>query len=153
MELETLKKYRTSITDILSSIKYVKKGEGIKYNQTKRNAYKIKKTGEYGNLKIDLPKLMSRLMLVAYKDGQRVCNKRVDFDTLDLFTKRFNSKKKYSDLSKKVFNEINQLSEIPIHKTSKKFDQGVVYFNNPNDLSSKMELIVVKLKRVTTTKN
>ena len=66
------------------------------------------------------------------------------FDTLDLFTKRFNSKKKYSDLSKQVFNEINNLSELPIHRTSKKFSkigQGVVYYTNPDDLVSRLELL------------
>ena len=63
-------------------------------------------------------------------------DKAVDFDTLDLFTKRFNSKKKYSDLSKEVFNEINELSEIPIHRTSKKFSKiGKI------DLISRLELL------------
>ena len=59
-------------------------------------------------------------------------------------TKRFNSKKKYSDLSKIVFNKLNQLSEIPIHKTSKKYSRigsGILYYNNPNDLIDRMELL------------
>lgn len=120
VELETLKKYRESIKDLITSYKYMKKGEGIKYNQPKRNAYKISSTGQYGNLKIDLPKLIGQLKLVAYKNGQKLYDKIVDFDTVDLLSKRFNSKKRYSDLSQKVFNELNQLSEIPIHKTSKK---------------------------------
>ena len=87
---------------------------------------------------------MGQLRLVAYEDEQKVYDKIVDFDTIDLFTKRFNSKKKYSDLSKKVFNEINELSEIPIHRTSKKFSKigmGVVYYNDSNDLISRLELL------------
>lgn len=144
-EINTLRKYRASIADILSSYKYVKKtGQGL-YNQPKRNAYKIdQKTGQYGNLKIDLPKLVGQLKLIAYKDGKKVYDKRVDFDTLDLITKRFNNKKKYSDLSKMVFNELNTLSEIPIHKTSKKYSKigsGVVYFNDPRDLLDRLELL------------
>ena len=64
--------------------------------------------------------------------------------TLDLLTKRFNSKKKYSDLSKMVFNELNKLSEIPIHRSSKKYSKigsGVVYYNDTNDLIDRMELL------------
>ena len=38
--------------------------------------------------------------------------------TLDLLTKRFNSKKKYSPLSKMVFDDLNRISDIPIHRTS-----------------------------------
>ena len=41
IELKTLKKYRESIQDLKASLKYVKKGEGIKYTQPKRNGYKI----------------------------------------------------------------------------------------------------------------
>ena len=87
---------------------------------------------------------MGQLRLVAHENGRKVYDKIVDFDTLDLFTKRYNSKKKYSHLSKQVFNEINNLSEIPIHRTSKKFSKigtGVVYYNDSNDLISRLELL------------
>ena len=53
----------------------------------------------------------------------------MDFDTLDLLTKRFNSKKKYSPLSKMVFDDLNRISDIPIHRTSnknKKIGSGVI---------------------------
>ena len=72
---------------------------------------------------IDIPKLMGQLRLVATKDKRKVMDKKVDFDTIDLLTKRFNSKKKYSDIAKMVFDELNQLSEIPIHKSSKKIQE------------------------------
>ena len=87
---------------------------------------------------------MGQLHLVANKDGVKVLDKKIDFDTIDLLTKRFNSKKKYSDLSKMVFNQLNNLSEIPIHRTSKKFSKlgaGVVYYNDTNDLINRMELL------------
>jgi len=129
------------LKDIHSSTKYL---EGTGYRQQKRNAYKISSGGKYGNLMIDVPKLMGQLHLVAKKDGNKVLDKKVDFDTIDLLTKRFNSKKKYSDLSKMVFYELNKLSEIPIHRSSKKFSKigsGVVYYNNTNDLLDRMELL------------
>ena len=122
-----------------------KKGKGIRrYNQPKRNAYKISQKGQYGGLVIDLPKLHGHLKVVAHKNGQKVHDKQADFDTLNLLTKRFNSRKNYSELARTVFNDLNRLSEIPIHRTSKKYSKlgnGVVYYNNPQDLLSRLELL------------
>ena len=86
----------------------------MKYTQPRRNAYKIEGNGQYGNLRIDIPKLMGQLWLVAIKDGKKVIDRPIDFDTIDLLTKRFNSKKHYSPLSKMVFDQLNKLSEITI---------------------------------------
>ena len=121
-----------------------KKTIGTGHTQPKRNAYKISSGGKYGNLIIDVPKLMGQLHLVAKKDSNKVLDKKVDFDTIDLLTKRFNSKKKYSNLSKMVFNELNKLSEIPIHRSSKKYSKigsGIIYYNDVNDLIDRMELL------------
>ena len=122
----------------------MKVGQGI-YTQKKRNAYKINpKTGIYGNVNIDVPKLYGQLKLIAHKDGKKVYEKQVDFDTLDLLTKRFNSKKKYSPLSKMVFDDLNRISDIPIQRTSNKYKKigaGVVYYNNPADLLDRLELL------------
>ena len=99
-ELTTLKKHRQAIDDVLASKKYMQEtiekaestGEGI-YMHKKRNAYKISQKGQYGGLVIDLPKLHGHLKVVAHKNGQKVYDKQADFDTLDLLTKRFNSRK------------------------------------------------------------
>ena len=143
-EIDAIKKYRKRIGVIEEGTKTLKIGKGV-YTQQKRNAYKINlENGTYGNLLIDIPKLYGQLRLVAYQNGKKVYDKQVDFDTLDLLTKRFNSKKKYSPLSKMVFNELNNMSEIPIHRTSKKYKKigsGVVYYNNPEDLLSRLELL------------
>ena len=43
-----------------------------------------------------------------------------------------------------MFNDLNRLSEITIHRTSKKYSKlgsGVVYYNNPQDLLSRLELL------------
>ena len=139
-DIKLIQKYRKRISIIPEGTKTIGKG----YMQPKRNAYKISSRGQYGNLIIDIPKLMGQLHLVAKKDGNKVIDKKVDFDTLDLLTKRFNSKKNYSDLSKMVFNELNRLSEIPIHRSSKKYSKigsGVVYYNDPSDLINRMELL------------
>ena len=68
-----------------------------------------------------MPKLYGQLKLIAHKDGRKVYEKQADFDTLDLLTKRFNNKKKYSPLSKMVFDELNRISDIAIHRTSNKY--------------------------------
>ena len=91
-----------------------------------------------------MPKLYGQLKLIAHKDGKKVYDKQVDFDTLDLLKKRFSSKKKYSPLSKMVFDDLNRISDIPIHRTSNKYKNigsGVVYYNNPTDLLDRLELL------------
>ena len=68
----------------------------------------------------------------------------MDLDTLDLLTKRFNSKKKYSPLSKVLFDELNRISDIPIHRASNKYRNigaGVVYYNTPANLLDRLELL------------
>ena len=141
VDIEYLEDYHTRLNHIKAAPKYM--GEGI-YTHKKRNAYKISQKGQYGGLVIDLPKLHGHLKVVAHKNGQKVYDKQADFDTLDLLTKRFNSKKNYSQLARTVFSDLNRLSQIPIHRTSKKYSKlgsGVVYYNNPQDLLSRLELL------------
>ena len=142
--INIIKNSRQRIGILEEGAKTLKVGQGI-YTQKQRNAYKINpNTDVYGNVTIDVPKLYGQLKLIAYKDGKKVYEKQVDFDTLDLLTKRFNSKKKYSPLSKMVFDDLNRISDIPIHRTSNKYKKigaGVVYYNNPADLLDRLELL------------
>ena len=122
--IDIIKKYRQRIGILQEGEKTLKVGQGI-YTQKKRNAYKVNpQTGVYGNVTIDVPKLYGQLKLVASKDGKKVYDKQVEFDTLDLLTKRFNSKKKYSPLSKMVFDDLNRISDITIHRTSNKYKKN-----------------------------
>ena len=141
MELPYLEDYLVRLNHIKAAPKYM--GEGI-HTRKKRNAYKISQNAQYGGLVIDLPKLHGHLKVVAHKNGRKVYDKQADFDTLDLLTKRFNGRKNYSQLARSIFNDLNRLSEIPIHRTSKKYSKlgsGVVYYNNPEDLLSRLELL------------
>ena len=142
-ESEVLIRYRKEANAVREGIEQT--AEGIRrYNQPKRNAYKISQKGHDGGLVIDLPKLQGQLKVIAHKNGQKVYDKQADFDILDLLTKRFNSKKNYSELARSVFSDLNRLSKIPIHRTSKKYSKlgsGVVYYNNPKDLLSRLELL------------
>ena len=101
-------------------LKPTKDQTGGRYKQNRRNAYKIGSGGEYGTLVIHLPGLIKNHILEAFKDGVKVMKQPIDKDTIDLLTKRFNGSKNYSELSKKVFNKLNQLSQIPNHRSSKK---------------------------------
>ena len=41
-----------------------------------------------------------------------------------------------------VFDDLNRISDIPIHRTSNKYKKiGVVYYNNPADLLDRLELL------------
>ena len=43
-----------------------------------------------------------------------------------------------------LFDQLNKLSEIPMHRSHKKFSKigsGVVYYNNINDLIDRLELL------------
>ena len=117
--IEIIRKYRQRIGILEEGTKTLKVGKGI-YTQKKRNGCKINpQTGVYGNVTIDVPKLYGQLKLTAHKDGKQVYDKQVD-----LLTKRFNSKKKYSPLSKMVFDDLNRISDIPIHRTSNKYKKN-----------------------------
>ena len=94
---------------------------GGRYKQNRRNAYKIGAGGKYGNLVIHVPSLLYEHVLEAFKNGKQVMRRRVDGDLIDLLTKRFNSSKPYSDLSRRVFSKLNQLSGLPNHRSSMKF--------------------------------
>ena len=89
-----LDKYRETIQATIKGSPYlIIKDKGMYYTQPKRNAYKIKQSGQYGGLMIDLPKLFGQLKLIASKNGKKVLDEKADFDTIDVLTKRFNSKK------------------------------------------------------------
>ena len=140
-ELPYLKNYLERLGHVKAAPQYL--CEGI-YTQKKRNAYKISPNGQYGGLIIDLPQLFGHLKVIAHKNGRKVYDKQADFDTLDLLTKRFNGSKNYSQVARTIFNDLNRLSGIPIHRTSKNYSKlgsGVVYYNDPKDLLSRLELL------------
>ena len=59
--IDIIKKYRQIIGIVEEGAKTLKIGQDI-YTQKKRNAYKVNpQTGVYGNVTIDVPKLMASL--------------------------------------------------------------------------------------------
>ena len=80
-------------------------GEGVRrYKQSKRNAYKIT-NNQYGGLLIDVPALMNRMKLNAYRGGKLVYQAEADRSLFNLLTKKFNPKIKYSINAVRIFND------------------------------------------------
>ena len=155
---QTLDKYKT-IEDNLKYNAYKTKGDGIrKYKQPKRNAYKIQNSHfsspespsvwHYGGLLVDYPKLMNNMLLDVYKNDKLVYQDKVDKSLIDLLTKRYNPKTKYSINAVRIFNDLNLLANMAKHKSSKKSNMigsSLVNSSNPNKLAKRLEIIVGSL--------
>ena len=134
---DAIKKYKKVTSELKTGMAMTKKGRGTHF-PSNPFASGFKRDGiPFGNLKIDVPQLLGHLKLIAYKDGKKVYDKNVDFDTVDLLTKRFNSRKKYSSLSQKVFDRLRRLNEM----SSSKLGSSVIYYKSPRDLLDRLELL------------
>ena len=71
--------------------------------QTSRHSYKMTKDGKYGKLTVDVPQLVEKHRLLAKEAGMVLLDEKVDSAFIDLISKRYDTKKKYSNLSKVVF--------------------------------------------------
>ena len=116
--------------------------------QTSRHPYKKKtKDGKYGKLTIDVPQLVEKHRLLAKEAGVALPDEKVDSDFIDLISKRYDTKKKYSNLSKVVFKTLTDLSGLENKKRSKKFKNIIkggcilTFYNDHEDLLSLLELI------------
>ena len=142
---DILNRYLQTIANVSDVSLYVKKGTGIrKYKQPKRNAYKISDSS-YGNLSVDVPRLMNEMKLNVFRGGKLVYHADADKSLVDLLTKRFNPRKKYSMNAVKIFNDLNLLANLPRHPSSGKsklLGSGVVYYNDPNELAERMKILV-----------
>ena len=142
---DILNRYLQTIANVSDVSLYVKKGSGIrKYKQPKRNAYKISDSS-YGNLSVDVPRLMNEMRLNVFRGGKLIYHADADKSLVDLLTKRFNPRKKYSLNAVKIFNDLNLLANLPRHPSSGKsklLGSGVVYYNDPNELAERMKILV-----------
>lgn len=142
-ELPYYKDYLTRLEDIKAAQKYM--GEGIRrYKQPKRIAYKIT-NNQYGGLLIDVPALTNRIKLNAYRGDKFVYQADADRSLINLLTKRFNPKTKYSINAVKIFSDLNMLSNMPPHKSSGKsrmVGSSVIYYQDPKQLADRKKIII-----------
>ena len=105
------------------------------------------KDGKYGKLTIDVPQLVEKHRLLAKEARVVLLDEKVVSDFIDLISKRYNTKKKYSNL-KVVFKTLTDLSGLENKKRSKKFKNIIkggcipTFYNDPEDLLSILELII-----------
>ena len=101
------KEDKDNVEDIEIELRKSKKGEGIK----KRNGYKIVNS-KYNQLLLNMPKLLNEMIIEAKlsNDDDVLYTNKCDRSTINLLTKRYNPKMKYTQLAKQIFNDLNELS-------------------------------------------
>ena len=140
-KIKTIQKYQKRISVIPEGLKTV--GSGGRYKQPKRNAYKIQ-DGVYGGLVIDVPRLFNEMKLNVFRGGKLLYSADADKSLINLLTKRYNPKTKYSINAVKIFNDLNTLSNMPKHRSSGKSRMvgSSVTYNNANDLVDRMKILI-----------
>ena len=147
---KNLNKYKEVLYTSMKGQKHMeeKQGKGLrKYKQPKRNAYKIQNS-HFGGLLVDYPKLMNNMLLDVYKNDKLVHQDKADRSLIDLLTKRYNPKTKYSIDAVRIFNDLNLLTNMAKHKSSKKSNMigsSLVDRSDPNKLAKRLEIIVGSL--------
>ena len=147
---KNLNKYKEVLYTSMKGQKHMeeKQGKGLrKYKQPKRNAYKIQNS-HFGGLLVDYPKLMNNMLLDVYKNDKLVYQDKADRSLIDLLTKRYNPKTKYSIDAVRIFNDLNLLTNMAKHKSSKKSNMigsSLVDGSDPNKLAKRLEIIVGSL--------
>jgi len=147
-EIDLLRRYKARIKIIPEGRKTV--GEGIRnYKQPNRNAYKIDSKNSYGGLMIDVDKLLNEklieMLIHAYRDGQKMYDAVADKSLINLLTKRYNLKTKYTQNAMKIFNDFNMLSNMPQHKSSgksKMIRSSIMDYSDPHQLADRMKIAV-----------
>ena len=141
--LASSKIYSNTVHNILEVKRHAatpKKGSG----QPKRHAYKIQ-DGSYGGLVIDLPRLYNEMKLNVFRGGKLLYSADADKSLINLITKRFNPKTKYSINAVRIFNDLNTLANLPKHRSSEKtrmVGSSVTYYNDPNQLADRMKVLI-----------
>ena len=88
------------------------------------------------------------MLLDVYKDNKLVYQDKADRSLIDLLTKRYNPKTKYSIDAVRIFNDLNLLTNMAKHKSSKKSNMigsSLVDRSDPNKLAKRLEIIVGSL--------
>ena len=143
--LESSKIFENTVHNIMEAKRHTKttqKGKGLK--QPKRHAYKIQ-DGQYGGLVIDLPKLFNEMKLNVFRGGKLLYEADADKSLINLLTKRFNPKTKYSMNAVRIFNDLNTLANLPKHRSSGKsrmVGSSVTYYNDPQNLVERMNILI-----------
>ena len=149
-DIKLLQKYRTRIKLLdegqpLLSPTFT--GTGVrKYKQSKTNAYKINKEGQYGGLMINVPRLVNEMVVEAVKGGTIIYEQPADKSLVDLLTKKYRpNTNAYSSKAIQIFQDLSRLANMPKHRSSGKSkllkSGGQIYYTSPEDLMKKLTLL------------
>ena len=154
-DIKLIQKYRTRIKLLdegqpLLSPSFT--GSGVRnYKQPKRNAYNMDTfTGHYGGLVINVPRLKKEMIFEVQKGGKIIYEQPADKSLIDLLTKKYKgSPQKYSSKAIQIFQDVNNLANMPKHRSSGKskllkpqtFRGGQIYYTSPEDLMKRLTLL------------
>ena len=85
------------------------------------------------------------MKVFAHRGGKLLYQSDADKSLVNLLTKRFNPKTKYSMNAVRIFNDLNTLANMPKHKSSGKSQMvgsSVTYYNNANELADRMNILI-----------
>ena len=144
-DLTKLKEYKKILDAIKSTeIKEII-GEGVG-QQRKRAAYKVSKDGSFGKLNINPAELRKNRLCVKDIDGNVVMDNFADNTLIDLLTKRYNPKVKYSPEAKDIFKDLTRFSGLKKSRGSgkQKLLGGAVALvpDTPKDILSRLVLLL-----------
>ena len=132
-----------------------KTGQGVKSKNPgmkSKNSYKLTSDGMFGNLWIDQEEL-NDLKLETPKDDKKVLSRKADRDLIDLLTKRYNTKKQYSQQSLDTFAKPIDLSGLPNNACSLKNaaakktggswpGSNIQGYKSPDELVERLHLLI-----------
>ena len=85
------------------------------------------------------------MKVFAYRGGKLMYQSDADKSLVNLLTKRFNPKTKYSTNAVRIFNDLNTLANMPKHRSSGKsrmVGSSVTYYNNANELADRIKILI-----------
>ena len=131
-EMKVMKNYNDTLR---SMVKQYNKFHPNTTGTGLKNPYKLREDYTFGNLSINPQKLLD-LKLEAFKNGKKIISKKIDYDFINLITKRFNSNKKYSNESLSLFNKLIKLSGLPTNGGE------IKYYKKPEELAKRLQLLI-----------
>ena len=140
-------KYKTMIKGVDASPALEMSGSGFRG----KRIHKPNSEGKFGALNIDMSLLLSSNQLKASKNGSIVINRKVADDLVDILTKRYNSKKSYSDNTLKIYKKLLELSELSLPSHSKKLKAikggcKKIYYEDTKELAERFNILLGELE-------
>lgn len=121
---------------LLSGQNLIVKGKGLKMIGNK-----------FGSLTINRDELASGRLRALKNDGTVVLDEKADKSLYNLLTKRFSKSHRYSKNAIETFKKLASLARIPLYvgrtpKSKMLGEGGAIFYNDPNDLVNKLNLLV-----------